>query len=274
MKQTKTLGMKHFQTAEAAERAFRRRVVPTLVTDFGLYALDRHHHLVALDLSESAYWREVMVSVYIACDFRNLPATRLVARMREHSFLYAFHRASWTTLPVNIDDGVSTLDGLPKNWARESFYDDPWRSLAGFAAHYKGAYENPCPAVDGKANTECHRCFRKPCANVAPGATPFIEFQWGYFFNDVARNHRAWLSDKHRRAMDEFVNGTHAMALSEWEALSTLLVPLCHSKHARSYKQVPIALSRDGRLSGFGKDPLEHDENCPSVACRALIIVA
>lgn len=229
----------------------------------GLWILDHHHLLAALDYSGLV---GVSPTVHVVCDFSSSTTTpeSFWAQLRAKELTYLKVRpdgnssalptetVDWRDLPTVIN--MSRHEGsvgvsLSSRGSSGGFRDDPWRSLVGFSRKIKGS---DCPHGD----KYCRRAFTKAC-NAHHRGIPFFEFRWSYFFNDAYLRGPdalwggvagyATFADAYR-SLKPFVIGKGDT--DEWSRASEYLVALARSEAASEY-EVPVSQKGcKGRLPG------------------------
>ncbi|CAE7196876.1 IMCE [Symbiodinium pilosum] len=144
-------------------------------------------------------------------------------------------------------------DALPNGWKLDSFEDNLWRSLAGFASH-----------IDDTKS----RCYIKSCDDF------FVDFQWSYAINEATEyNASLWPSSSERAA---FRDRLHELAypslehgdLTDWKDLGQQLSSsLCHAESLRSYA-LPSGFPSP-TLQGWSAVPVSDDPSCKYQSCRS-----
>ena len=245
----------------------------------GLYIVDDHHTLAALDYSG---FDDVTVSVVVQCDWRALPEDVFWANMN-HNYVYGLARnpGNLSALPQPLAD--PRVD-LPSAFAftasgGTAFGDDPFRSLAGFV---RKVQNSSCTDDESKY---CERGFDRVC-DAGGGGIPFFEFMWAYYANAVVLDTgnssssaavQWWPSAADENAFNaawlalppSSVAQLGAVDLSAWAAAASLLVPLCRSSATGGYALPADAGFAFQALPGYvdGWAALPGDPDCAVATC-------
>jgi hypothetical protein len=266
-------------SSSKAQKVLDRKPVPVCKgPGLGLWLLDHHHLLSALDYSG---YHNVDVTVSIVCDFSNL--TSLAAfwhHLEVQQLSYLRTRPNATALP-----------SLPFDWAQmpatlsfraqtdrqyqTGMINDPWRSLVGFSRKISSEPGKKC----NQSNPYCNRAFVKVC-NPNDRGTPYFEFRWSYFFNDAflqGEDGPLWSGlpnyQPFKQQFVRFLSSSSPATVSNttlWKAAAPLLVPLSRSRQAGNYSVPSSQEGCRGMLPGhvFGTVPIPMpDPTCGLPVC-------
>lgn len=148
----------HFDSPENAEATMASLSIPVIMgptfdtsQSVGLYLLDDHHLLAALDYAKI---KGIHVTFDILCDWRSKPADEFWVGLETYE-VGVSRLGNNTNFPTRI----TLPDGLPKYFSFRAedavFGDDSFMSLAAYSKHVQNE-----TCVD---DPECMRCFYSPC---------------------------------------------------------------------------------------------------------------
>ena len=256
-----------FDSNKHAQKEMDDTPVPVAKGPDGLFLLDHHHELSALDY---AGYPDTEVTVFVSCDFSALSASDVWAALVSRAFAYPYGRPlhDHQSLPHLLNESaLPTTIGFSAS--ASTFRDDPWRSLASFVRKVKELDDgSDCPK---HASSDCMRGYIRSCAP-SGGVMPFFEFRWAYFFNDAAFSSFLW--DNHT-AFSRF-RAIFPAALSDpsnsdqWHALAVPMVYLARGTVAAQYRVPGSMGTLAGALPGCvtGMQPIKDDDpDCAMLQC-------
>jgi hypothetical protein len=105
---------------------------PVVLHNGHFYLTDRHHHVIALQLSGHA--EQMTMILKVVCDFGSVPLENFWTEMvgNNYALAYDWSEENPEALPV-----VQDFSQMPTSWDVAAFEDNQWRSLAGFASSDK-----------------------------------------------------------------------------------------------------------------------------------------
>lgn len=266
---------KYMGSAKSAQKELNEKIVPVIKGPAdGLWILDHHHVLAALDYSG---YDDVSVTVSVVCDFSNSDTLRdFWQRMASTGYVYNYGRPKTrpNQLPARIDPDTMPLI-LSFNASESTMMDDPWRSLAGFARKLKESQPDGV-SCDKDAGKYCMRAYEKVCASgVESYGIPYFEFRWGYFFNDAyLRPSSLWvgLESAYSAFKANYTSLTYKSSSDDWLTAAQALFPLARGAMAGAYN-VPSSMGPcKGKLPGYSGPSLgpiaTPDPDCALPPCN------
>lgn len=237
----------HYSSNKDAEKELKKDRFPVVLGQGNFYLTDRHHHVASLQLSDDKDIFDLEMRIYVICDLRSSGSEIFWSKMQDLNYVFLQKRASPFALPV-----LARETDLPQSWTLNSFEDDLWRSLAGFASH---------------VSDEKQRCYAKKCQEY------FVDFQWGFAINKATEDIPSLWPSMAQQAT--FRSKLHALPypslkevdLKAWQELGQLALPLCHSQRLQSLPLPPGYSSRI--LQGWSATPVPKDPSCDYSSCRA-----
>lgn len=237
----------HFSSKKDAEKELKKDQFPVVLGQGHFYLTDRHHHAAALQLSDDKDIFDLDMQILVICDLRSLGDQDFWPKMKDMHYVFLQTRASPFALP-----SPTTETALPQSWTLESFQDDLWRSLAGFADHVK---------------EDDQRCYLKKCEEY------FVDFQWGFAINKATEEDPTlWPSSSERSNFHAKLHSLpypslKAVDLQSWQELGELVLPLCHSS-TLDMLPLPTGYSSE-TLQGYSGVPVPKDPSCDYGNCRS-----
>lgn len=236
-----------FYSMAKATKWLGKKTFPVVLYDDDFYLTDRHHHALALQLTEDASMWDIEMTVEVADDYRGMSGD-FWTTMEAHgyAFLYTVDDSKHDSPLVKIDPST-----MPRDWNLASYADNIWRSFAGFSTHI---------------DAEDQRCYVKACFW-------FLDFAWGHMFREATyHDQTVWPTtegrDHHGEAFRQKVETlplrptVDMVDLDRWFEVSNDLLPLCHAESVRNFP-LPQGFPSN-TLEGWSTVPVGEDPDCAS----------
>jgi len=231
-----------------AKKWFSSHQLPIVLGGSDFFLTDHHHHALAIQLTGDHTIWELDIQLYVQCDLQSA-GTNFWNEMQTRNYNLLINRPDDSSFALPSPVSPSTL---PTGWALDSFTDNMWHSLVGFASH-----------VDDLQS----RCYIKKCIE-------FVDYEWSYMINFATENDKSlWPAGSDPAGFKSMFQGLaykpdpQHVNVQEWEAAAADALPLCHSESVKAC-QLP-SFFPTSELLGWSATPVPPDPECRYTQCSS-----